>query len=63
MYKLYFGGSFDFDYKSSDYKEKAAKDYRTIILGNTDLLLQQYDCISLGDNLQYIGPYIHPLIP
>ena len=57
MYKLYCGGSFDFDYKSSDYKVKAARDYRAIILGNTDLLLQKHDYISLGNNLQYIGPF------
>ena len=57
MYKLYCGGSFDFDCKSSNYKEKPAKDYRTVILENTNLLLQNHDYISLGDNLQYIGPF------
>ena len=32
MNKLYCGGNFGFDYKTSGYKEKAAEDYRAVLL-------------------------------
>lgn len=51
------GGKFHFDYMENGYKEKASKDFRSLILGNTDLLLNQMGAVRLSDNLEYVGPY------
>lgn len=32
LFKLYCGGTFGFDFLESDYKEKAAADYRAVLL-------------------------------
>lgn len=55
--KLYCGGQFNFDYLNSDYYEKAKDDYRSILLGKANKLLQKRRTIKLTDNVSYIGPF------
>ena len=57
MRKLYCGGSFCFDYLQENYYAQAAGDYRAILLGSADRLLQRSSGVSLGDKLTYIGPF------
>lgn len=57
MNKIYCAGAFNFDFLEDNFKEKAKDDYRSIILGNENLLLEKHDYITLKDNLNYIGPF------
>lgn len=57
MRKFYCGGSFGFDYLQPDYREQAAGDYRAILLGSADLLLQRSDRVALNAGADYIGPF------
>ena len=57
MRRLYCGGSFDFDYLNPDYRIQAAKDYRAVLLGSAELLLEKSDGVRLGEQLEYIGPF------
>lgn len=55
--KLYCAGTFGFDFLNNDYKDKAKYDYRSILLGDVEKLLQKYDYVQLKSNLVYIGPF------
>lgn len=55
--KLYCAGTFNFDFLDKNYKDKAKKDYRSILLGNVDKLLQKQNYVKLKSNLNYIGPF------
>ncbi len=57
MRKLYCGGRFHFDYLLDGYRDNAAKDYRAVLLGNVDFLLQRSDGIRFYENAEYIGPF------
>ena len=57
MRKLYCGGSFGFDYQREDYQQQAASDYRALLLGSTELLLQRSSGVPLGAGTVYIGPF------
>jgi len=57
MICLYCGGAFGFDYLENNYYEKASKDYRAILLGGADKLLQKSSCEILRDNVLYTGPF------
>ena len=54
---LFCGGKFHFDYLEDDYREKAANDYRAILLGCPNRLLQRSDTAFLTDTISYIGPF------
>lgn len=41
MNKLYCAGTFCFDFLDSNYREMAKKDYRSLVLGDSALLLQK----------------------
>ena len=57
MNKLFCAGTFDFDFLNDDYREKSKNDYRAILLGNENSLLEKHDYVSLKENLIYIGPF------
>ena len=57
MKKLYCGGRFHFDYLQDGYREAAAKDYRAVLLGDVDCLLQRAESVPIHENAEYIGPY------
>jgi len=57
MRKLYCGGIFDFDYRQADYRERAAADYRAILLGSPDRLLQHSGGVKIHNGAAYIGPF------
>ena len=57
MEYLYSGGRFDFDYRDADFEEKAARDYRAILLNDVNKLLSNSDTVILSGHLAYIGPY------
>ena len=57
MHKLYCGGTFGFDFLENGYRQKAATDYRAVLLGSADLLLEKHEYIPLSDNLRYMGPF------
>ena len=57
MEYLYCGGRFDFDYRDADFEEKAARDYRAILLNDVKKLLSNSDTVILSGHLAYIGPY------
>lgn len=57
MKKLYCGGMFHFDYQQADYHKQASLDYRAILLGSPDLLLQRSDGVRLNAGTEYIGPF------
>ena len=57
MRKFYCGGSFGFDYMQPNYREQAAADYRAVLLGSADLLLQRSDGVELNTGALYIGPF------
>ena len=57
MEYLYCGGRFDFDYRDADFEEKAAKDYRAILLNDVNKLLNNSDTVVLSRRLTYIGSY------
>lgn len=54
---IYCGGQFHFDYLRPDFMEKAAADYRSVLLGSTDALLRGSGAATVGEGLSYIGPY------
>lgn len=57
MRRLYCGGSFHFDYLQPDYRQQAASDYRALLLGSPDRLLQRSDGVRLTDCVLYVGPF------
>lgn len=57
MERVYLGGKFHFDFLKEGYKEKVSRDFRALILGSKDLLLNQMGSVRLSDNLEYVGPY------
>ena len=57
MRKLYCGGTFQFDYLHADYYKQASGDYRAILLGSPDLLLQRSSGVKLPGDVEYIGPF------
>ena len=57
MRMLYCGGVFNFDYQQANYREQAAKDYRSKLLGAPDLLLQRSNRVMLNAEVAYIGPF------
>lgn len=57
MKLLYCGGTFGFDYQTADYREQAAGDYRAILLGSAERLLQRSDGVQLNAQTRYIGPF------
>ena len=57
MESIYCGGRFYFDYQQEGYREKAAKDYRALLLDDVNLLLRGTGRVKLSDRLSYIGPY------
>lgn len=57
MNTLYCGGTFNFDFLDDDYREKAKIDFRSVLLGSENLLLEKHDFIQLKENLRYIGPF------
>ena len=57
MERIYLGGRFHFDYLNSDYKEKASQDFRSLILGDAEMLLRNSGIIRLSEKLEYVGPY------
>lgn len=57
MRQLYCGGAFPFDPRNDDYLQRAADDYRAILLGSRDLLLQRSPGVPLGAQVTYIGPF------
>ena len=57
MNKLYCAGTFCFDFLDSNYREMAKKDYRSLVLGDSALLLQKSDYVLLNKKLKYIGPF------
>ncbi|MCR5810105.1 MAG: nucleoside 2-deoxyribosyltransferase [Lachnospiraceae bacterium] len=54
---LYCGGRFDFDYRDANFEEKAARDYRAILLNDVNKLLSNSDTVILSGHLAYISPY------
>ena len=57
MKKIYCGGRFHFDYLLDGYREEAAKDYRAVLLGRVDHLLQRADGVRIRENAEYVGPF------
>lgn len=57
MRKIYCGGRFDFDYLDEGYRAEAEKDYRAILLGGADMLLQRSKSVKINENAEYIGPF------
>ena len=57
MNKLFCGGMFHFDYQQTDYRELASADYRAILLGSPDLLLQRSNGVQINTGTEYIGPF------
>ncbi len=55
--RVYCGGRFDFDYPDEGYEQKAAEDYRAILLKDVGLLLRKSDSVRVSENLEYIGPF------
>ena len=54
---LFCGGKFHFDYHKDDYRIKAEKDYRAVLLGGADSLLQKSGMVYLSDKIAYVGPF------
>ena len=57
MRKIYCGGRFNFDYLDEGYLDEAAKDYRAILLGDEELLLQRSTSVKINESAEYIGPF------
>ena len=57
MKKIYCGGRFNFDYLYEVYRTEAAKDYRAILLGDEELLLQRSTSVKINESAEYIGPF------
>ena len=57
MKKIYCGGSFNFDYLKCGDRDDAAEDYRAVLLGGADLLLERNGCVKINENVEYIGPF------
>lgn len=57
MRKIYCGGAFNFDYLNDGYREYAERDYRAMILGGANLLLERNECVKINENVEYIGPF------
>lgn len=59
MYKIFCGGAFCFDYRKKDYEVMATKDYRSKLLGCTELLLKPKDVggVYISENVKYVGPF------
>ena len=59
MRQLYCGGAFPFDPRSADYCRLAAGDYRAVLLGSRELLMQRSAGIPLNRRTTYIGPFYY----
>ena len=59
VYRVFCGGAFCFDYRKDGYDVIAARDYRSKLLGNVDLLLRPKctDGVELSDSVTYVGPF------
>lgn len=57
MRKVYCGGRFDFDCLEEGYRDKAAKDYRAVMLGGVALLLERSERVRISGGAEYIGPF------
>lgn len=57
MHTIYCGGSFCFDFRQEDYRQRAGGDYRARLLGSADPLLQRSDGVRLHDHAVYAGPF------
>lgn len=57
MEYVYCGGRFHFDYLEAGFREKAALDYRAVLLRDVDLLLQNAGPVKLSEGLTYVGPF------
>lgn len=55
--KLYCAGQFSFDYLNNNYYDLAKDDYRAILLGNVDKLLNKSRYVKVNNNVNYIGPF------
>ncbi|MCR5323195.1 MAG: histidine phosphatase family protein [Lachnospiraceae bacterium] len=47
--RVYCGGRFDFDYQNEGYEQKAAEDYRAILLKDVGLLLRKSDSVRVSE--------------
>lgn len=54
---LFCGGKFHFDYHKDDYRIKAEKDYRVVLLGGVNSLLEKSDMVYLSNKIAYVGPF------
>ena len=57
MEYVYCGGRFDFDCLNEGYEEKAAQDYRIMLLKDVSRLLRGYGIFRCSAHLSYVGPY------
>lgn len=55
--RIYCGGRFHFDCRDEGYKETAAKDYRSRLLGDVEKMLSGSGETMVSDSIIYIGPY------
>ena len=51
MYKFYCGGTFGFDFLENGYRQKAATDYRAVLLG--DAPIPSPSAIPLPDKVEH----------
>lgn len=58
-YRLFCGGAFCFDYRCDGYEAMAAKDYRALLLGSVESLLNPKgdDGVMIGESITYVGPF------
>lgn len=57
MKKVYCGGRFGFDYLDDGYIDNAKHDYRSVLLGRAELLLQRSTSVKINESAEYIGPF------
>ena len=57
MRKLYCGGRFPFDYQQPNYLDQVAADYRAVLLGSPQRLLQRSEGEWLHRSVLYMGPF------
>ena len=57
MRRVYCGGTFAFDYFDPAYRDRAKEDYRAILLGGVDALLERSDGVAVVPGVTYVGPF------
>jgi hypothetical protein len=57
MRRVYCGGTFAFDYLNPAYRALAAEDYRAVLLGGAEALLQRSDAVTVAPGVSYVGPF------